>query len=292
MATTRTDRWRLLPSFGRMIILTLVTIQQLTAAVVAAIAIAKNHQHHNNNNKIIPPLPPLSVPVWSLACQSIPSTSSSTIPIKTTTTTIEEPNQQQLHLLPSHSMNIVTFCTGLSVAPPKLYAVSLYYDTLTKDSFLYHGRGILQLLRPCHKRLVPILGQQSGYRTNSTMTSKAEQCARLGYPWHAYADDQLLADCALYLVLQLVDTVPAGDHVLTICQVTDTLVWHAEEQRIVVSSQQQQQQQQQQPSNSNINDNTIVSAAAATTAATTAPLLLLDSSNTLYTGQLREEGIL
>jgi Flavin reductase like domain len=281
MATTRTDRWRLL-------IFTLVTIQQLTAAVVA-IAIA-NHQHHNNNNnnKIIPPIPPLSVPVWSLACQSIPSTSSSTIPITTTTTTIEEPNQQQLHR-PSHSMNIVTFCTGLSVASPKLYAVSLYYNTLTKDSFLYHGRGILQLLRPCHKRLVPILGQQSGYRTTSTtMLSKPEQCARLGYPWHAYADDRLLADCALYLVLQLVDTVPAGDHLLTICQVTDTLVWRADEQRIVVSS---QQQQQQQPSNSNLSDNTIVSAAAATTAAT-APILLLDPSNTLYTGQLREEGIL
>jgi flavin reductase (DIM6/NTAB) family NADH-FMN oxidoreductase RutF len=205
-------------------------------------------------------------------------------------------------------MNIVTFCTCLSVAESnKLYAVSLYHDTLTKDSFVYHGTGILQLLRPHHKALVPILGRQSGY---DVTTNKQEQCQQLGHTWHEYQhrpDDHdhgdndkdhgtttfhLLADCATYLVLQVVETVDAGDHLLTICRVVDTLAWQPQRQekeeqeetdgdddewppppagRIVSLS---SQQHPQRPSSG------------------TTALVRLDPSNTLYTGQLREEGIL
>jgi hypothetical protein len=87
------------------------------------------------------------------------------------------------------------------------------------------------------------------------------------------------------LVLQVVETVEAGDHLLTICRVIDTLTWQPQQEqeadagRIVsLLSQQQQPQRPQEDGNG--------AARAAVS------LVRLDPSNTLYTGQLREEGIL
>jgi Flavin reductase like domain len=219
--------------------------------LAAAFAADSNNKYHQNK---IPPLPPLSLPVWSLSCPSIPSSAAAS--------NKHDPS----HELPSHSMNIVTFCCGLSVAAPKLFAVSLYYDTLTKDSFFHHQRGVLQLLRPHHKRLVPILGQHSGYNTD--IRQKADECAALGFAWHEWNDYQLLPDCALYLPLQLVERVPVGDHELAICQVMDTMEWNGKSISII------------SPDSSSTGDTTTIVA------------MPLNPTNTLYTGQLREEGIL
>lgn len=103
----------------------------------------------------IPPPPPISMPVWSFACPSV--------------------NDQD-----DTSMNIVTFATPVSVAAPKLWIVSLYTNTMTRDSFLRSGQGVLQLLTPSMKDLVPVLGKRSGYEAGY---SKRSECRKIGYEW-------------------------------------------------------------------------------------------------------------
>ena len=102
----------------------------------------------------IPPPPPISMPVWSLASPILSSGET--------------------------SMNIVTFATPVSVAPPKLWVVSLYTNTLTRHSFLTSKVGVLQLLAPSLKNVVPILGKRSGYEEGF---SKRDKCEKVGYKW-------------------------------------------------------------------------------------------------------------
>jgi Flavin reductase like domain len=209
----------------------------------------------------IPPPPPISLPVWSLA-------------VSTRALQQQQQQAQQASIqLPGTSMNIVTFCSAVSVEPPKLWIVSLYYDTLTKDSFMAGGDdndkiAVLQLLRPAQKDLVPVLGKQSGY---NMAFSKRRECMQRGFPWvtstFASNDDttrqeetmELLPDCATYIYLKLVNTMPAGDHVVALCQVIRTDRWDGS--RIVP-----------------VADNTAQ--------------LPIDSDTVLYTGLLRQEGIL
>lgn len=198
------------------------------------------------------PPPLLSMPVWSL------SSSTSSLPRDDD--------------LPATSMNIVTFCSAVSVAAPKLWAVSLYDDTLTKDSFLASGRGVLQLLRPSQKALVPILGKRSGYEVGY---SKRGACSWLRYDWveaasiSSYDDDdgdeyyetvELIPDCATYIHLKVISSTPAGDHLVTLCEVVQTSQWDKATRRIIPC---------------------LTSAAS-----------ILDPSDVLYTGQLRQEGII
>lgn len=121
------------------------------------------------------PVPSLSVPVpvWSLAT-----------PAESITTTNHRDVADKKALLLSTSMNIVTFATAVSVAPPKQWIVSLYHGTRTKDFFCSpNGRrqeGVLQLLTPQHQSIVPILGKHSGYEPGY---SKSQECARLDMAW-------------------------------------------------------------------------------------------------------------
>jgi len=112
----------------------------------------------------IPPPPPISMPVWSFACP---------IDVETGET----------------SMNIVTFATPVSVASPKLWIVSLYTNTLTRDSCLSSRVGVLQLLTPTMQDLVPILGKRSGYEEGY---SKREECGKVGYEWVPGDSDSLV----------------------------------------------------------------------------------------------------
>lgn len=105
------------------------------------------------------PLPPaISMPVWSLAARHVDNDNT-----------------------PETSMNIVTFCTPVSVAPPKLWAVSLYMNTMTRDAFLDSSKvGVLQLLTPDMKHVVPLLGKRSGREEGY---SKQEACQEIGFDW-------------------------------------------------------------------------------------------------------------
>jgi flavin reductase (DIM6/NTAB) family NADH-FMN oxidoreductase RutF len=164
-------------------------------------------------------------------------------------------------------MNIVTFCTAVSVATPKLWIVSLYYDTLTKDSFLETKTAVLQLLTPSQKHLVPLLGKKSGYEPGY---SKQAACLELGFRWIDASEFttgnskiQVLPACAAYIQLKLRSTLEAGDHVVALCEVTRTGDWDASSESVVPAS---------------VDD--------------AGGRMALDPSTALYTALLRQEGII
>ena len=160
--------------------------------------------------------------------------------------------------------------------------ISLYHDTLTKDSFCAAQEGVMQLLTPAHKHLVPILGKRSGYEEQF---SKQDACRDAGMAWmdqHEWdlainqKDDDgvspttsgssphlsLLPNCASYLHFKLQSTVEAGDHLVTLCELMSTGTWDDDAQTIKRRS-----------------DNDV----------SVAPM---DHANVLYTGLLRKEGII
>lgn len=150
----------------------------------------------------------------------------------------------------------------------------MYYDTLTKDSFCAKKEGVLQLLTPSQKDLVPILGKRSGYDKEY---SKQAACREAGMAWverHELtltSDDDnsqqapqtlaLLPHCASYLHVKLQSTADAGDHLVTICELIGTGVWNDNKQTIFRRS-------------------------------PDAPVAPMDHSNVLYTGLLRRDGII
>lgn len=183
-------------------------------------------------------------------------------------------------------MNIVTFATAVSVAPPKIWAVSLYTNTLTRRAFLDAKVGVLQLLRPDQSKLVPMLGKRSGYEDEY---DKREECKGAGFEWisyHGNGDDldesecgkegdadiqnedtvrlQVLPGCATYIKLKVLSYHNAGDHDVALCEVLDTTMWNDYTRKIVSCSSDDKE--------------------GKSTA--------LDPSTALYTGQLREEGII
>jgi hypothetical protein len=184
----------------------------------------------------IPPPPSISLPVWSLAAMTKGNTNVAT------------------------SMNIVTYAIPVSVASPKLWILSLYHGTLTKDSFLSAGGGVLQLLVPLQKHLVGVLGKQSG---KDIRISKSNDCAEQGYSWtrsSLFGDVNVLPGCASYIQLHVKECMEAGDHVAVLCEVVKTATWDEAGRQIIISS----------------NDNPTA----------------LDQSTVLYSGLLRDEGLI
>lgn len=163
-------------------------------------------------------------------------------------------------------MNIVTFASPISVAPPKLWMISLYHNTRTKDSFVQSCQGVLQLLSPHQQDLVPVLGKQSGYDVSKSRACEAQQSAWVENP---FGQGQLLPGCAAYLFMELDDdpqdsaaTLEAGDHILLRCRLKGTGVWDSENQQV-----------------------RLVNPESKT-------LPPMNETQALYTGQLRREGII
>ena len=183
-------------------------------------------------------------------------------------------------------MNIVTFATAVSVAPPKIWAVSLYTTSLTRRAFLDSKVGVLQLLRPDQSKLVPILGKRSGYEDGY---DKRNKCKGAGFGWVAYCggDDesgedrskdegfglQCLPGCASYIKLKVLSYHNAGDHDVALCEVLDTAMWN-ETRKAVTTCRLSSQDEDE-------DGRPVVAASAA-----------IDPTTALYTGQLREEGII
>jgi len=243
----------------------------------------------------------------------------------------------------------MTFCTPVSISSPKLWALSFYHGTLTKDSFLANkndsvcnnnnnneqkkqndnsggdnsdddsSTGILQLLTFDHRHLVPILGKKSGrdidksvacseegfpwWKTSNTNTAatattsieepaavdanenekEEDDCCRKRSANHGNNSDfEVLPGCALYLQVECCRSskslIDAGDHVVAICKVTRTGVWQPEhdndggDDRIGGKIQWLDE----------VHDDSAISL----------PLGAMDESNALYSGRLRQEGII
>jgi len=127
------------------------------------------------------------------------------------------------------------------------------------------GMGILQLLAPGQSKLVPILGKRTGW---DGQLNKREECASLENDWVTIAgsDKELqfdvLPNCASYIQVKLRRVTDGGDHDVAICEVTGTGVWDAKQTVLWLSE----------------GDSGSQSA--------------LDPSSALYSGQLRQEGII
>ena len=227
----------------------------------------------------IPPPPPLSMPVWSLSA-----------PLDKTADE-DLPSSMKSKGNDRHSMSIVTFATAVSVAPPKIWAVSLYTNTLTRRTFLDAKVGVLQLLRPDQSKLVPILGKRSGYEDGC---DKRGACNEAGFEWVSYYDAndndldesacsgssegdadaqyedtvrlQVLPGCATYIKLKVLSYHNAGDHDVALCEVLDTAMWNDDAKKVVSCSSDSKEGKPTVPA--------------------------FDPSTALYTGQLREEGII
>ena len=192
-----------------------------------------------------PTPPPLSMPVWSLSA-----------PLSSTTDE-DLPPSLRSESADKHSMNIVTFATAVSVAPPKIWAVSLYTTSLTRRAFLDSHVGVLQLLRPDQSKLVPILGKRSGYEDGY---DKRDECEGAGFGWVAYCGGedksgedrskdkdfglQVLPGCASYIKLKVLSYHNAGDHDVALCEVLDAAMW--DETRKVVTTCRLSSSQQQE----------------------------------------------
>lgn len=197
----------------------------------------------------------------------------------------------------------MTFCTPVSVSSPKLWALSFYHGTLTKESFLDDpasgenndpSTGILQLLTFDQRHLVPILGKNSGREVD-----KSAACRDEGFAWwscskteETYAEDnrednsnrascnhdcEVLPGCAIYIQVEYCRSsnsiVDAGDHVVAICKVMRTGIWQPCRDDEIEGSILWLDK---------MNEGTTISL---TTGA-------IDESNALYSGQLRREGII
>ena len=303
-----------------------------------------------SSSSVPPPPPPISVPVWSFATTAtttIAATIESNTPCPPTTTT---------------SMNIMTFCTPVSVSSPKLWALSFYDGTLTKDSFLGTSStrnnssdndsnndnntnvsknennsnnnrintGVLQLLTYNHAQLVKVLGKKSGRDINKSIA-----CQEAGFPWwnnrmmsknntRESGDDDdnnnnnsntndctqhqqpqnscsncidfdLLPGCALYIQVEWQPSssplIDAGDHVVAICEVKRTGIWkQADNKNGEIGGQVLWSDDDELLLNNNdeeedIDNNTAMSFLRLRSDG-------LDESNALYSGRLREEGII
>jgi flavin reductase (DIM6/NTAB) family NADH-FMN oxidoreductase RutF len=130
------------------------------------------------------------------------------------------------------------------------------------------GMGILQLLSPNQSKLVPLLGKMPGWDGGALM--KKEECAKLGHEWVGVAvgsDDEeerfdVLPKCASYILIKLKRVTDGGDHDVCIVQVVKTGVWDDVKNTVLWL-----EEGDQQPA-------------------------ALDGTAALYSGQLRDEGII
>ena len=197
-----------------------------TANERLSIKMSNSIEDPKSSSSPIPPPPSVSMPVYALA-----STAKDNCP----------------------SMNIVTFTTPVSVKP-RLFMVSLYHNTMTKDSFLHSKYGILQLLNKDQKYLVPILGKSSGYDTtdlgDDMLNPKEGKCQEKGYSWttestlfgqnlkddearNAFRKIKVLPQCSSYIGLKLMNTMDAGDHVMALCEVVAVGKWDNEQECVI-----------------------------------------------------------
>ena len=125
----------------------------------------------------------------------------------------------------STNMNIVTYCTPVSIRPDRVWSLGIYKETLTKDNLLRNPTCILQLLTEPQAELVRILGGQSGKDTD-----KKQECAQAGFAWTKLGDEEsgidVLPGCAHYIKIKIQgEMVDGGSHlILPVCQVEDMFV--------------------------------------------------------------------
>lgn len=135
----------------------------------------------------------------------------------------------------STNMNIITFCSQISIKPVPIWSISLYTTSLTCRNFIRDGWGVLQLLNQKHQNVVTTLGKQSGYQINKIdeLMLKGYRFDSLELPDIPTDTDQrsisilnkgmieLFSDSSCCLYIERVDDriFHAGDHDVVYCVV-------------------------------------------------------------------------
>ena len=117
------------------------------------------------------------------------------------------------------NMNMLTYATPVGIKPERLWAVSIFRETLTHANWLASGTGVLQQLADAHAPLTFTLGGSSG-----AAVDKARACAELGFAWEAAPEcggaELVLPGCVAYLrLVQRGELIRAGEHDVAICAI-------------------------------------------------------------------------
>lgn len=117
------------------------------------------------------------------------------------------------------NMNICTYVTAVSMKP-KVMAVALYRDTKTLENMLNSDTAVLQLLGEQQYNLVRVLGKKSG--------SVVDKQAWLHKNHHttSWKGHEVLKDCAAYMELEKMQSLPTGDHTLFLFKVQKYVTQH------------------------------------------------------------------
>ena len=113
-------------------------------------------------------------------------------------------------------MNLVTYTSPASVSPRRI-TLSLYKDTLSRETFMIKGTGVLQLLTKSHIDLFHLLGKTSGREVDKIALIRSK-----GYMVKDWSHEAVLGDAACYLAIKAAsDFIPCGDHDLVACDILD-----------------------------------------------------------------------
>jgi flavin reductase (DIM6/NTAB) family NADH-FMN oxidoreductase RutF len=102
------------------------------------------------------------------------------------------------------NMHICTYVSAVSMQPKRMM-VALYDGTRTLANVAMTGKFVLQLLHEEQYRLVNQLGKQSGNTID-----------KISRTWNNY---YILKDALAVMELQSIQTIPAGDHTMFLCDV-------------------------------------------------------------------------
>lgn len=108
------------------------------------------------------------------------------------------------------NMNICTYVTAVSMQP-KRYMVAVYEGTKSLENILKSEEVVLQLMEKSQYKLVNYLGKKSGKTTKKIkhLTSKGLLAEWEGFP--------VLKDCLAVLKLNIIQSIPGGDHTCFLC---------------------------------------------------------------------------
>jgi flavin reductase (DIM6/NTAB) family NADH-FMN oxidoreductase RutF len=119
-------------------------------------------------------------------------------------------SSQTLH---NQNMHIITYATAISMQP-KMYVCGIYHGTQTLQNVKATGEFVLQLLADDQYRLIDLLGKKSGKQINKIeRLQKRDEITT----WHNYP---ILKNCLAVMHMQVMDTLPGGDHEIFVCKVT------------------------------------------------------------------------
>lgn len=110
------------------------------------------------------------------------------------------------------NMHICTYVSAVSMQPKRIM-VALYHGTQTLENVEQDGQFVLQLLAEEQYNLVNLLGKQSGKQIDKISRLMKRKLL------HEFEGYPVLQQALAAMLLKVVNTLDAGDHVMCLCDV-------------------------------------------------------------------------